>query len=112
MIPTSFTLKQNGAHTIMNIIKPNVYMHIIFKIFDGSLIFLNTLLNSVRIGKVEHSLLAMKKVVKDSNLVLTVMDGKNNNFIHCFIKLNHVRKLNALKVLSAPSTMPGKMIKG
>ena len=65
----------------MIIIKLNVCMHTTSKISEGSLICLNTTQNFVKIGKAVPSLLVTRKDARDLNSALTVMVGKNNNFI-------------------------------
>ena len=74
--------KQNGVPTTMNITKPSVFMLTTFKIFDANPIFSAMRLNSVKIGKVAPSSLAMRRVVNALKNVLIAMGGKNNSFIH------------------------------
>jgi hypothetical protein len=94
------TSKLNGVLSIMTIIKLNVFMRITSKIIEENLICSDMILNSVKIGKVELSLLVMKKAAKDYRLANSVMVGKNNNSIPLFTKLNLVKNKNVSKDLN------------
>lgn len=94
------TSKLNGVLSIMTIIKLNVFMRITSKIIEENLICSDMILNFVKIGKVELSLLVMKKAVKDYKLANSVMVGKNNNSIPLFTKLNLVKNKNVSKDLN------------
>ena len=65
LIFISSTLRLSGAPTIMTITKPNVSTRITFKISGANQIYSGMIPNSVKIGKVEHLSLAMRKDVKD-----------------------------------------------
>lgn len=79
---TFSSLKPSGAPIIMNIIRPSAYTLTTFKILGESLISLDMILSSVKIGRVEPSLHAMMKDVNGQKNATTAMDGRNNNFTH------------------------------
>lgn len=91
MISTFLTLKQNGVLLIMIIIKLNAFMHIIFKISEESLIFLNTKKNFVTLGRAALLSLATKKDANNFRHVISVMVGKSSNFTLWYTKPSHVK---------------------
>lgn len=88
----------------MNITKLNVCTPTTSKISEENPTSSDTILNCVKTGKVEPSLPAMKKDARDCNHVPSAMDGRSNNSIHLFIRLNHAKSQSASRDLNAHST--------
>lgn len=82
MISSCSILRLNGAPTTMNTTKLSASTLTTSKTSEGNPTFSDMILNSVKTGKAEPSLLAMKKDAKDCKHVPLVMDGKNNSSTH------------------------------
>ena len=65
----------------MIITRLSAFTRITFRILGEGQIFSDMTPSFVKIGRVAHSLLAMKKAVNAYKCVLSAMDGKNNSFI-------------------------------
>jgi hypothetical protein len=65
----------------MIIIRLNVYTRITSKTLEESLTYSDMTQNCAKIGRVEPSSLATKRVASDCKLAPIVMDGKSNNSI-------------------------------
>lgn len=73
--------KQSGVPSTTNIIKPNAFMPTTIRTSAEDLTYLSMKLSFVKIGRVEHLLLATKKVVNVLKSVFSVMAGKNSSSI-------------------------------
>lgn len=101
-ISTCFILKQFGAHIqIPIILEMHVYMHIIGRTLEESLIFLIMKKSNVLNGKPRILSKHMLMVVSMNIDVNFLMDGKNKNITHLIIKCMHADKLNNAKSLIA-----------
>lgn len=105
---TSFISKQSGVHIMKIIINEmNACMHIIGKISGERHNYMDTIKNSVLIGRQKILFKYFRMAVKTNITVSIHMVGKNKNIIHIIIRLILVDKQ---KVAKNPIVHIGTMI--